>query len=88
MPAAPDRWAQDIFPIFAEPSATGLVKLPALLPGDYLIAALRPEDWANALGDQHRMRVEDIARAATKVTLVAGDNAVIELKPARPPDKR
>jgi hypothetical protein len=60
--------------------AEGPFGLPIVRPGDYLVAAIPPED---AIGNQATV-IRRIARVAQRITLAPGEHRVIELDLVRP----
>jgi hypothetical protein len=62
-----------------------VVKLGAMLPGDYFIAAIPIEDWS-VLPENPR-RLASLVTIGTKVTLAAGDTPVLTLRVVPLPDK-
>jgi hypothetical protein len=58
---------------------------PALLPGDYLVAALSMDDYVAVIRDPSRF--EAVARIATKITLEKGDTRALALRLVALPDK-
>jgi hypothetical protein len=75
IPADPKR---RLFSITADgmPSRDGVVKLGPALPGDYLIAAVGPDDYW--LLQRQRDRLDDLAALAQRVTLVEGKGQVVD----------
>jgi Carboxypeptidase regulatory-like domain len=82
----PARW-KGALPIPPDrPSREGVVKLPATLPGEYLIAALGAADSRVLFGD--RERLADLASVATRIRLSEGDDRTIDLTPVTLPARR
>jgi hypothetical protein len=75
IPADPKR---RLFSITADgmPSRDGVVKLGPALPGDYLIAAVGPDDYW--LLQRQPDRLDDLAPLAQRVTLVEGKGQVVD----------
>jgi protocatechuate 3,4-dioxygenase beta subunit len=78
MPAEPTAWAVPFIRYPTAPSTSAGASLGAMLPGDYLFAALPLEDFGLVLRD--RSRLPSVAAVATKVTLEAGDKRVLTLR--------
>jgi hypothetical protein len=74
-------WGGDV-----KPSRDGVLQLGARLPGDYLIAALPLSDYLLLMRD--RSRIEDLASISRRVTLVEGDDQLLELTLTRLPRAR
>jgi hypothetical protein len=86
VPADPATW-QNAFAVVGEmPSADGVLKLGAWLPGDYVIAAVRNSDLMLLWRD--RTRVTGLAAAGTRVTFQKDDTRTIDLRVVTLPDKR
>lgn len=64
----------------------GTLKLEALLPGDYFVAAIDAAD-ASLLDDQPT-RIEDLATVATRVTFIEGDSQTVPLKITNLPKRK
>jgi Carboxypeptidase regulatory-like domain len=86
IPADPARWKLWTAIVPDTPSADGALKLGAMLPGDYFIAAFSDEDFILLIRD--RGRLDGMASIGTKVTLETGDTRTVELHLARLPEKR
>jgi len=86
MPANSASWQLGLNVMHGTPSADGLLKLGALLPGEYLLAALPIADLALLFRD--RARVSDLGPVGTRVTLQTGDTRTIELRMTSLPEKR
>jgi hypothetical protein len=86
LPADPARWKLWAAIIPGTPSADGALKLGAMLPGDYFVAALSPEDLVVLIRD--RGRLDAVASIGTNVTLRTDDTRTIELRLAKLPEKR
>ena len=61
----------------------GVLSLGALLPGDYLVAAVAPDVGASVFGNAERL--EALAGVATRLTLRAGDEPILDLPAATLP---
>ncbi len=72
------RWKERPASIPGQPSADGLVKPGAILPGDYFVAALTPADYFAIIYDLTRLA--DLASVAARVTFAEGDARTIELR--------
>jgi hypothetical protein len=88
LPADRARWALGPLLMPGEPTVGVVRKLGALLPGDYVLAALSTDDWILLVRNWNVKRLDDLAGVATPVTLAAGDERTIELKLAKLPDAR
>jgi hypothetical protein len=67
-------------------SDTGEVTFGAVLPGTYLIAALKTSDYFAVLNDPPR--IEAIANGAQRVTLTAGERRTIDVRRRPLPEKQ
>jgi hypothetical protein len=83
LPADANRWKAALWHVPGMPSRDGELKLGPRVPGDYLLAALPQEDYHVLL---HKpARLASIAAAARRVTLVEGENRIVELRLTRLP---
>jgi hypothetical protein len=67
----PPRWTPG-------PARDGVVKLGPILPGEYFVAALTPDDFSVLVNDV--VRLADLASVAARVTFVEGDTRTLELQ--------
>jgi hypothetical protein len=86
LPEDPARWKTHFtgLPI-GLPAGLPLGQRAALLPGNYLVAALSVEDYLVVLQDSSRL--DAVARVATKVTFTVGDTRTLTLRVVPLPDK-
>lgn len=78
MPADPSRWRLGTRPVMAKPALDGALKLEALLPGDYFLAALPSYEFSILMRDPGR--VESLAAVATRVRIAEGQTGTIDLR--------
>ena len=71
------RWKMPSAPIPGPPTADGVVKLGAILPGEYLVAALTLADYFALANDVTRF--SDLASVAARATFVEGDTRTVGL---------
>jgi hypothetical protein len=78
VPADPAKWrfAFEIAPGTA--SQDGVLKLGAMLPGDYVVAAMAAFDFPLLLHDP--ARIDALATIGTRVTLTEGDSRTFDLR--------
>ena len=73
-------------PVPGAPSGDGVLKMSAILPGDYFLAALSGEDYVVVMRDP--ARIDGIAGVGTRVTLEERDERTFDLRliglPPRP----
>jgi carboxypeptidase family protein len=86
LPTDPARWKAAFWGTTGTPSRDGVLELGARLPGDYLVAAMRPSDGALLVRDQSR--IEDLVSVSRRVTLAEGDDRLLELHLTRLPPAR
>ena len=84
-PADQARWAARFMRYPMTPASAAGSKLGAMLPGDYLFAALPLEDFALVLRDPSRL--PSVAAVASKVRLEAGDKRTLTLRLAALPGR-
>jgi hypothetical protein len=85
IPPDPARWRSGSVTNMGTPSRDGVMKLGAKLPGEYLAAALSPDDYFLLMRDP--ARIESLAAVAQRVTLAEGDQT-LELRLIRLPATR
>jgi hypothetical protein len=85
VPADPATWPHGFAVVGEMPSADGVLKLGAWLPGDYVIAAVRNSDLMLLWRD--RTRVTGLAAVGTRVTFQKDDARTIDLRVVTLPDK-
>jgi len=78
VPADSSRWKLALGGVQKTVPADGVVKLDAMAPGDYLIAALPTYDFYTLMREP--ARIDDLARVATRVRLTEGDVRTFELR--------
>jgi hypothetical protein len=86
LPEDPARWKTGFRTLSLRlPAGIPLPESAALLPGNYLVAALSMEDYLAVLQDSSRL--DAVARVATKVTFTAGETRTLTLRVVPLPDK-
>jgi protocatechuate 3,4-dioxygenase beta subunit len=78
VPADPSRWQLALRAVQETLTPDGIVKLGAMLPGDYLIAALPTYEFFTVMREP--ARIDDLATVATKVSVREGDDRTFELR--------
>jgi protocatechuate 3,4-dioxygenase beta subunit len=77
IPADPSRWKAQRFGPMQTIDGNGMVKVGALAPGEYLIAAIASGDLATLMQDPRR--IENLASVARRITLMEDDARVFDL---------
>ena len=85
LPVDPARWRGRRM-IDGQSARDGALRLGALLPGDYLVAAIPLEDALTVARDADRLA--DLASVASRVTFASGDVRTIDLSLVSLPPKR
>jgi protocatechuate 3,4-dioxygenase beta subunit len=86
LPEDPARWKTGLRTVSVRlPAGIPVPQNAALLPGNYLVAALSMEDYLSVFQDSSRL--DALARIATKVTFTAGDTRTLTLRVVPLPDK-
>lgn len=86
LPADPARWNGVLAGLPDAPSRDGVSKLGPTLPGDYLVAAITPDDYRVLA---HRpSRIDTLRSIARRVTFAEGDERILELHLTRLPSPR
>jgi Carboxypeptidase regulatory-like domain len=84
LPADPARWDGWIARNSSVPDRDGLIKLDPIVPGDYLLAALTPDDYslvdALRFPDRPLKRIRDLAAVSTRITFREGDGQTVDLR--------
>ena len=78
VPADPARWKLALAVVPGAPTRDGILKAGAMLPGDYLFAALPPDELLMLMRDP--ARIDALAGAGTRVALQERDERTIELR--------
>ena len=69
-----------------QPKGDGVLRLDAIVPGDYLVVALAPDEYNLLMNDSARFpdasrtRLNDLVAVSTRVTFVEADERTIELR--------
>jgi hypothetical protein len=77
IPADPSRWKAQRFGPMQTIDGNGMVKVGAVAPGEYLIAAIASGDLATLMQDPRR--IENLASVARRITLMEDDARVFDL---------
>jgi hypothetical protein len=85
MPADPRQWTARFARTPATPAAGSVSPMGAMLPGEYLFAALSIDDYQLLM--RNPSRLPSLAAVATKVMLGPGDTRVLALRVVPLPDR-
>jgi hypothetical protein len=77
LPPDPARWRGGLTWVGKLPSKDGVVALGAIVPGEYLVAALPIEDSMAIMNDSNR--IDDLASVATRVRFTERDTQTLDL---------
>jgi Carboxypeptidase regulatory-like domain len=86
LPRDSARWQNAVVGAWLQPSADGVVSLGPRMPGDYLLAALSPNDYRLLVDDAER--ISSLAPLATPVILVEGESRTFDLQLTKLPAAR
>jgi hypothetical protein len=86
VPADPSRWKLALGRIVGTPAPDGVLKLGAILPGEYLLAALPADEFSMLFRDPDRL--DGLATIGTRVRLVEDDDRTVELRLVNLPPAR
>jgi hypothetical protein len=86
VPADPSRWKLALGRIVGTPAPDGVLKLGAILPGEYLLAALPADEFSMLFRNPDRL--DGLATIGTRVRLVEDDDRTVELRLVNLPPAR
>jgi hypothetical protein len=86
IPADPARWRLALGFVAATPAPGALIKLGPMLPGEYIVAAIRLDEGAVLFDDP--ARVDALAAIGRRVTLGEGDHRTLDVRLVSLPPKQ